>query len=131
MSANGTRKSSAFIGTNGKSIRVVFARPFETEERFFYQRKVNQALGKPIKSMNAISSWDEIPLFDSEEAEAAFWAHNRIELRLMEATVAASLEISESVTITLPDRSPNAGEDQTARPPALPELPKHDQTMVE
>ena len=51
--------------------------------------------------MNSISSWDEIPLFDSEEAEAAFWAHNRIELRLMEATVAASSEISESVTITL------------------------------
>jgi predicted DNA binding CopG/RHH family protein len=51
--------------------------------------------------MNAISSWDEIPLFDSEEAEAAFWADNRIELRLMEATVAASSEISESVTITL------------------------------
>jgi uncharacterized DUF497 family protein len=31
--------------TNGKSIRVIFARPFENEEKFFYQRKVNQALG--------------------------------------------------------------------------------------
>ena len=31
--------------TNGKSVRVIFARPFETEEKFFYQRKMNQALG--------------------------------------------------------------------------------------
>jgi predicted DNA binding CopG/RHH family protein len=51
--------------------------------------------------MNPVVSWDEVPLFDSEESEAAFWADNRIELRLMEATVAASSEISESVTITL------------------------------
>ena len=51
--------------------------------------------------MNAVANWEEIPLFDSEEAEAAFWADNRIELRLMEAAVAASSEVSESVTITL------------------------------
>ena len=31
--------------TNGKSIRVIFARPFENEEKYFYQRKANQALG--------------------------------------------------------------------------------------
>lgn len=30
--------------TNGKSIRVIFARPFEPEERFLYQRRMNQAL---------------------------------------------------------------------------------------
>ena len=40
--------------------------------------------------MNAVANWEEIPLFDSEEAEAAFWTDNRIELRLMEAAVAAS-----------------------------------------
>lgn len=51
--------------------------------------------------MNSISSWDEVPLFDGEEAEAAFWAENRIDLRLMEAAVAAGSEVSESVTITL------------------------------
>ena len=33
--------------TNGKSVRVIFARPLENEERFFYQRKANQALGSP------------------------------------------------------------------------------------
>ena len=51
--------------------------------------------------MNAVANWEEIPLFDSEEAEAAFWADNRMEVRLMEAAVAASSEISKSVTITL------------------------------
>jgi len=51
--------------------------------------------------MNAISSWDDVPLFDGEEAEAAFWAENRLDIRLMESAVAATSEISESVTITL------------------------------
>ena len=51
--------------------------------------------------MNTISSWDEVPLFDSEEAEAAFWAENRPDLRLMESAVASSAELTESVTITL------------------------------
>src|SRR5688572_28352445 len=51
--------------------------------------------------MNIVSHWDELPLFDNEEAEAAFWAENRLDVRLMEATVAATSEISESVTITL------------------------------
>jgi hypothetical protein len=30
--------------TNGKQVRVLHARPFEPEERFFYQRKVDQSL---------------------------------------------------------------------------------------
>ena len=51
--------------------------------------------------MNGIGSWDEVPLFDNEEAEAAFWVENRVEVRLMESAVAASQESSESVTITL------------------------------
>jgi len=51
--------------------------------------------------MTTITDWEEIPLFDSEQAEAAFWAENRIDLRLMEAAVAAGSELSESVTITL------------------------------
>ena len=30
--------------TNGRQTRVLFARPFETEERYFYQRKMEQTL---------------------------------------------------------------------------------------
>ena len=32
--------------TDGKQARVIFARPFEPEDRFFYQRKLNQALAQ-------------------------------------------------------------------------------------
>ena len=52
--------------------------------------------------MNSISSWEEVPLFDREEAEAAFWADNRIDVRLMESAVTTSgSELADSVTITL------------------------------
>lgn len=51
--------------------------------------------------MTALVSWDDVPLFDSEEAEAAFWTDNHLDVRLMESSVAAGAELSESVTITL------------------------------
>jgi len=51
--------------------------------------------------MNAIFNWEEVPLFDREEAEAAFWAETRVDVRLMESSVAASSELSDSITITL------------------------------
>ena len=51
--------------------------------------------------MNTFANWDEVPLFDSEQAEAAFWAENRPDLRLMESAMVAGSELSESVTITL------------------------------
>lgn len=51
--------------------------------------------------MNTISNWDEVPLFDREEAEAAFWAETKLDLRLMEEAATQSSELSDSVTITL------------------------------
>jgi predicted DNA binding CopG/RHH family protein len=52
--------------------------------------------------MRAIAKWEDVPIFDSEEAEAGFWAENKPEVRLMESAVAGnSSEVSESVTITL------------------------------
>jgi predicted DNA binding CopG/RHH family protein len=51
--------------------------------------------------MNAIFNWEEVPLFDREEAEAAFWAETRVDVRLMESSVAAGSELSDSITITL------------------------------
>ena len=50
--------------------------------------------------MRAIAKWEEVPIFDSEEAEATFWAENKPDLRLMEAAVARSAE-SGSVAISL------------------------------
>jgi uncharacterized DUF497 family protein len=32
--------------TNGKQVRIIYARPFDAEERFFYQRKVDQTLAR-------------------------------------------------------------------------------------
>jgi hypothetical protein len=51
--------------------------------------------------MNTFSTWDEVPLFDNEQAEAAFWAENRPDLRLMESAVVSGTELSESVAISL------------------------------
>ncbi len=51
--------------------------------------------------MNAITSWEEVPLFDREEAEADFWSVNRIDLRLMESAVANASEGSDSVSVSL------------------------------
>jgi predicted DNA binding CopG/RHH family protein len=52
--------------------------------------------------MRTIANWEEVPIFDSEGAEAEFWNEHRPDLRLMETAVAASSsDVSESVTITL------------------------------
>jgi hypothetical protein len=53
------------------------------------------------KHMRAIARWEDVPVFDSEEAEATFWAESRPNLRLMESAVAGNSEGSESITITL------------------------------
>ena len=45
--------------------------------------------------MNAISNWEEVPMFDREDAEAAFWAETRIDVRLMESSVTAGSELAD------------------------------------
>jgi predicted DNA binding CopG/RHH family protein len=52
-------------------------------------------------SLPVVSSWEEVPLFDSEQAEASFWSENQVDLRLMETARVTAAEQSESVTITL------------------------------
>jgi len=37
--------------------------------------------------MRAIAKWEDVPIFDSEDAEAGFWAENKPDLRLMESAV--------------------------------------------
>ena len=51
--------------------------------------------------MQTFANWEDVPIFDSESAEATFWAENRPDLRLMETAVSGSAESSESVTVTL------------------------------
>jgi hypothetical protein len=45
MSAGGIGVFSVYR-TNGRLVRVLLARPFEPEERFFYQRKMGQTLAQ-------------------------------------------------------------------------------------
>jgi len=56
---------------------------------------------REFNAMNAVTTWEDVPLFDNEEAEAGFWAENKPDLRLMESAVAGNSEAAESVTITL------------------------------
>ena len=51
--------------------------------------------------MAVLTNWEEVPDFQSEEAEAAFWVENSVDVRLMESSVASSAEVGESITITL------------------------------
>ena len=51
--------------------------------------------------MRAFATWEEVPIFDSEESEVDFWLESRPDLRLMETAVSGNGESAESVTITL------------------------------
>jgi predicted DNA binding CopG/RHH family protein len=51
--------------------------------------------------VRSIASWDDVPIFDNEEAEADFWAENKPDLRLLESALASASDVAESVTITL------------------------------
>ncbi len=51
--------------------------------------------------MTAISNWDAVPAFESEDAEAGYWREHRLDLRLMDAAMVAGAESTESVTVTL------------------------------
>ena len=53
--------------------------------------------------MRTFANWEDVPIFDSEGAEADFWQENRPDLRLMESAMSDSSESSESVTVTVRD----------------------------
>ena len=50
--------------------------------------------------MKVITRWSEIPEFDSEEDEAAFWGDARLDSRLMNGAILKA-DTRESTTITL------------------------------
>jgi len=51
--------------------------------------------------MRTFATWEDVPIFDTEDAEADFWLENKPDLRLIEAAVASASEVSESTTVTL------------------------------
>ncbi len=50
--------------------------------------------------MKVIAAWSEIPAFESEEEEAAFWSQSRLDGRLMNGAILKA-DTRESTTITL------------------------------
>ena len=50
--------------------------------------------------MKVINSWKEVPHFETEDEESAFWADARIDVRLMNASLLKA-DTRESTTITL------------------------------
>lgn len=49
---------------------------------------------------DVITQWSEVPSFNTEEDEAAFWSHTRIDPRLMNTAILKA-DTRESTTITL------------------------------
>ena len=47
-----------------------------------------------------IAQWSEVPAFETEEEEAEFWAHTRIDPRLMNTAILKA-DNRESTTVTL------------------------------
>ena len=62
--------------------------------------------------MRAIANWEEVPLFDSEEAEVDFWSEHKPDLRLMETALAGSEhpEIDWSRSRGIPGRARSQGQ---------------------
>jgi predicted DNA binding CopG/RHH family protein len=50
--------------------------------------------------MKVIMSWKDVPHFDTEDEEAAFWAETRLDVRLMNGSLLKA-DTRESTTITL------------------------------
>ncbi len=51
--------------------------------------------------MQTFATWEDVPIFGTEDAEADFWLENKPDLRLIEAAVGSASESSESITVTL------------------------------
>ena len=50
--------------------------------------------------MKVVTTWTEVPHFESEEDEAVYWADSRLDVRLMNASLLKA-DTRESTTITL------------------------------
>lgn len=50
--------------------------------------------------MKVVTTWREVPHFETEDDEAAFWAETRLDVRLMNASLLKA-DTRESTTITL------------------------------
>lgn len=63
--------------------------------------KLQPAARARDREVQVIMRWEDIPPFEDEADEVAFWEENRLAVRLMEAAIVAGSESSESVAICL------------------------------
>jgi len=54
----------------------------------------------PASPLKIIRAWREVPSFDTDDAEARFWAAHQLDARLMQMSVHRP-DVRESTTITL------------------------------
>jgi predicted DNA binding CopG/RHH family protein len=54
-----------------------------------------------VAPVRIVTKWEDVPQFEHEQDEAAFWAEHRVDVRLMDAAMVSAAETTESVTITL------------------------------
>ncbi|TLD68946.1 hypothetical protein FEM03_20000 [Phragmitibacter flavus] len=50
--------------------------------------------------MKTIRTWSELPSFENEDLEAAFWIEHQLDVRLMQSSIHRP-DVRESTTITL------------------------------
>ena len=67
---------------------------------FMSQEPHSSEVEPTSKISRIIGQWSEVPQFESEEEEAAFWAQSRIEPRLMNTAILKA-DTRESTTVTL------------------------------
>ncbi len=63
--------------------------------------KITPLAASRERERKPVARWEDIPAFDHEGAEVAFWEQNRLAVRLMESALVAGSESSESVAICL------------------------------
>jgi predicted DNA binding CopG/RHH family protein len=57
-------------------------------------------MDQPSKISRVISQWADVPAFENEEEEVAYWQETRIEPRLMNSAILKA-DTRESITVTL------------------------------
>ncbi|MEI8340160.1 MAG: CopG family antitoxin [Verrucomicrobiota bacterium] len=51
--------------------------------------------------MKILTSWSQVPKFESDDREAAFWSDTQLDPRLMNASLLKATDTRESTTITV------------------------------
>jgi predicted DNA binding CopG/RHH family protein len=65
-----------------------------------HRRGDTTPMPRPENELAFVHAWKDVPAFDNEEAEGAFWANHQVDARLMQMSIHRT-DVRESTTITL------------------------------